>query len=292
MARAVDLYKDWCLSHDYPLDQPTEQRLSLWAAECPSAASTTLHRQLSVGRVLGLPAGAQRPVRAHTASVFDGRRSKDWFSVPEAFRALPGGLHGRRDGFLLAVLDGGASVNAVRRIAESSISLLPRPVVAGTEPPVTDEPAFCGRCAVTRWLRVVGPAARGAKSEVREILAVDSHRAVHDCWIGLDGSWRGAPQLIPAIDRHGWLAGEPLSRRAVFSILNQRLRRVDVPDNRLVPGRSVLTADNQFAQSSLQDLADAYDTVDDDLDALLARTAWLLGDGEALAGRLTELGVC
>ena len=289
MGDANSLYEDWCRSNGYTAAEPTEQRLSLWAAECPSAASTALRRQLSVRRATGLPASTQSTPKALPASVFDRRRDDSWFSVPEALAALPEGLHGRRDGFLLAVLNGGASVNVGRRITEGAISLFPRPTVAGAEPSVTDEPQSCGRCAVTRWLRVVGPASWGAKLEVRDILAADSHRLVHDCWTGLDGAWRGAPQLLPAVDRYGWLAREPLSRRTVFNILNQRMRRVDSESATATVGRSPLSPDNQFADSSLQDLANAYDTVDADLDALLARTALILGDGEALADRLTEL---
>lgn len=285
------LYEDWCLSHGYPPAEPTEHRLALWAAECPSAASTALRRQLSVRRATGLTASAQPASRALPASVFDRRAGESWFSVPEALRVLPGGLHGRRDGFLLAVLDGGASVNGGRCLAENDIALFPRPAVAGSEPALAEDPASCARCAVTRWLRVVGPASRGAKYEVREILAAGGDHTVHDCWAGLDGSWRGAPQLLPSIDRHSWLGGAPLSRRAVFTILNKRLRRVNAVDGSASVERSPMGPDNRFAEASLQDLADVSDMLDFDLNALLARADVILGDAQALAERLAELTV-
>lgn len=282
MASVARLYADWCASHGYDDGDTGPAQLDMFAAECPAAASTARRRLLSVLAATGRPAPCQPSPAPSPASE---RHGDPWWSVDEALAALPHSLRGIRDGFLLAVLDSGLTVNRARELRETVIQLLPYPEVSGISMPARDDPASCRRCATTKWLRVIEPAARGARLETREILGHSDPR-VHDCWTGL-GEWRGAPQLVPAIDRHGWLSARPLSRRSVFTILNSRLTRVDT----VAAVRPTPAARGRFADCSVNDLARAYDAVDADLDALLTRTSAVLGDGNALAERLTELGL-
>ena len=105
---------------------------------------------------------------------------------------------------------------------------------------------------------------------MREALTqVEADQIRHDCEEPLLGDWRTLGMLLPAIDRHGWLAdSKPMTLRAVSAAIAVRLRPGDLPPvwdgviRRVVAGR--------FRDAELPELAAAYDEVNARLDELLA----------------------
>jgi hypothetical protein len=68
------------------------------------------------------------------------------------------------------------------------------------------------------------PAANSWRSEVAEFLdprGIDVDE--HDCDNGLDGTWRSADFMTPAIDKRGWVStGQSLSLVSVSTIMAHR----------------------------------------------------------------------
>ncbi|MBO0985019.1 hypothetical protein [Rathayibacter sp. SD072] len=276
------LYTDWCDAVGASPAPASIVQLGRFFAAVPAAPST------AVGRVRALraahellhaafpvpPTELARPIRA-------GAR---WITPAEAVAALPltrypVGLVGRRDAFLLLLLDQlHLTRGHARTITEADIVTGADITVAGVPVQKSAEAVSCWRCVVTRWLRVLGPAALGFRYTVREILDPTLFTDTHDCDTDVADDWRVAPVLLPAIDQHGWLNPHgPLTTRAMSAITADRQRTGQAPvDNhpraRLEPS----------TRRTLQDVANAYDDVDARLAALLLQTATLLADNDDL----------
>lgn len=124
-------------------------------------------------------------------------------------RGWPCGLHGRRDAFLIVTA-------LVLDLPQARVrGLLPAEVAVGADGalvceqavPSDADPRRCPRCAVVRWLEILGVldglgrgSARMDLTTAHAPTATDPHR--HD----LRGPrrWRAAATLLPALDRHGW----------------------------------------------------------------------------------------
>ncbi|MWV51510.1 hypothetical protein GRS96_19790 (plasmid) [Rathayibacter sp. VKM Ac-2803] len=275
------LFADWCAAVDVPAVPATLTQLGRFFAAVPAAPSTATARvsALRAGHSL---LGAPFPV-APTEPARPVRVGAGWVSATDALRALPvtrypAGLVGRRDGFLLLLLDQlHRTRHSARTVTEADITLTPVLTITGIVIPRADESAACWRCVTTRWLRVLGPAALGFRYTVHEILDPTLHRDdEHDCATALSEDWRAAPTLLPAIDQHGWLAPhQSLSTRAMSAITAHRQQAGQLPtENQLAMRR------RPSAAYSLQDLADGYDDVDARLAELVLRMSTLLADND------------
>ncbi|WP_146083052.1 hypothetical protein [Rathayibacter sp. AY1E8] len=276
------LYTDWCDAIGASPAPASLVQLGRFFAAVPTASST------AVARVCAIRAAHELLDEAFPVPLTEPARpirvGAGWITPVEAVAAVPltrypAGLVGRRDAFLLLLLD---QLHFTRHdagsIAEADITLGGDMTIAGVLIRRSVEAVSCWRCVVTRWLRVLGPAALGFRYTVREILDPALFTDAHDCDIDVPEDWRVAPFLLPAIDQHGWLNPHgPLTTRAMSSITAIRQRAgqplVDNhPRVRLEPS----------ARRSLQDVADAYDDVDARLAALLLQTAMLLADNDDL----------
>ncbi|QHC61145.1 hypothetical protein [Rathayibacter sp. VKM Ac-2760] len=277
------LYADWCAAVDVPAVPATLTKLGRFFAAVPAAHSASTAR-VSVLRAVHTLLGEPFPV-APTEPSRPSRSGAGWVSATDALRGLPvtrypAGLVGRRDGFLLLLLDQLHQTRVGARIVtEADIAPTPALTITGIEILRADPAEACWRCVVTRWLRVLGPAALGFRYTVHEILDPTLHRAdEHDCDVALSEDWRAAPTLLPAVDQHGWLAPhQPLSVRAISAITAQRQRA-----GQRSAGNRGHTHARSSTRYSLQDLALGYDAVDARLAELLLRTSALLADNDDL----------
>lgn len=286
--RAYDwrLFTDWCAATGVDHDDALPGDLDNFLEFVDGNPRTTERRRRNVLRTMSRRGSGPRFAPLVKPELYEGH---GWVDVARALEQLPitrfpVGLRGRRDGWLLVLLGTlGFSRRQALAIHQEDVELYPALRIAGQTVPRAADPGECPACAVTRWLRVLGPASLGNRVEVREILDPFSYEDVHDCGRGLDGAWRVAPVMTPSVDQHGWLGNsKPLSLVAVSTILAMRQRPME-----LVTHYSVRQeATGRFKDASMQDLADAYDDVDERLQALLAKTASMLEETEAIAERV------
>lgn len=221
------------------------------------------------------------------------RTGDQWAGISEALRHLPRtrypvGLRGRRDAWLLVLVGTlGFTRSEAHSILESDVCLFPQMTIRNILVPQAELTKECPKCAVTRWLRISNLAAFGARMELRGILDPTLDQEVHDCWEGLNGEWRASPQLLPPIDRYGWVDNsQPLSLRSISTIV---ARCQGNPDP-IEQAYKKKVATGRFRDASINDLADAYDDVDERLAALMLRTKEVLGESDELFHRITEIG--
>ncbi|MCJ1675437.1 hypothetical protein MT355_19410 [Rathayibacter sp. VKM Ac-2929] len=272
---AWQLYTDWCAATGVAAMPAPPQQLQAFLRDVPAAFSTSAARVRVIRAahtITGIPfPDAPTPISPAL------RTGAEWANVETALQALPltrypAGLVGRRDALVLLLLDHlhltRESARAVR-IADVDLT---RWRLAGTPLPATDSTVACSRCILTRWLRVLGPAALGFRTSVRELLDPAAFTDEHDCTAPLEDTWSVAPNLLPAIDRHGWLTNTTISTRTISTLTARR------QDPALPPAhhRPRLISPSSRPSLTLQALADAYDDLDERLTALLLRTDVLL----------------
>lgn len=291
-ARDWELFTDWCESMGLSAFSATADTVAEFLHAFPAPIRSQGRRVRSIrrhhsaaGAPLHLPTGAAQ--RAW-------REGDEWASLPQALaqlpvyrhqNGLPMAIRGRRDGWLL-VLVGliGLTRGAARNLAEHEVSLFPKLSVAGKLLPRSDPPVECPACAATRWLRVAGAASFGWRRDIVAAITPEGDAlGVHDCAIGLDGTWRHATTLLPGIDRHGWVSAEPMSARAISATM--ALRQVPGPPDSLERSVEVVSS-GRFARASMNELADAYDDVDERAAALLLRLNEIVGEGDEMLDRI------
>lgn len=283
------LFVDWCLSSGSGVSEITPEALDLFFTEVPLAPSTQSRRARAIRKGLVMSGVVEENQASRSSSV---RVGESWSGIPRALAQLPTtrfpvGLRGRRDGWLIVLLGVlGMTRQQALDVGPDDVVLFPDLTVSGVQVPRAESPEECPACAVYRWLRVGGPALLGYRSEARDLLepalAVDGE---HDCWSGLDGQWRQAESLLPAIDRHGWASGDALTLRSVTAIMRCRQMMAQLPE-KFVPreARPPRTAEETSAE--LAAAYDAFDEVDERLAALFARSAEILGDSSDLLDHL------
>ncbi|NQX29894.1 hypothetical protein HQQ81_21315 [Microbacteriaceae bacterium VKM Ac-2854] len=266
------LYSDWCEARStVPVPASLEQ-LTSYAQEVPAAFSTTVARIRAV-RIAHELAGAQfpYPVASPVSAV---RSGEGWTSIPDAIAAVPvtrypAGLVGRRDAFVLLLLDRlRLSRRRIRAVAITDVDVR-QWTIAGARLQWSEPVVTCERCVLSRWLRVLGPAALGMRFSTAEALDPTRHSDEHDCELPLDDGWIAAPTLLPAIDRYGWLDNHrALSTRSISAITARRQDlNVEPADN-----HPQVRLRSPAPTMSLQDVADAYDDLDERVTALLLFT--------------------
>jgi hypothetical protein len=283
-----ELFADWCSAAEMVALPASPETVNEFVRSTPARAST-VRRRLRAIRHVHQNARQQLPIelpaRSTTIRVGEG-----WVPIARALAQLPTlrfpvGLRGRRDGWLLVLIGVlGMSRREALAVRTHQIQLSPDIQIAGRTVPRTDSAAECPSCAVTRWLRVVRPAAAGFRATVKEILdpaGVDD--TAHDCAVELDGSWRTVRALAISIDRNGWVsAGHPISLTAVSAIMTARQRPAGEP----LRGFVWSPATGRFKDSSSAELAAAYDEVDRRVAELLKRSNAVLTDGAEMLGEI------
>jgi hypothetical protein len=240
----------------------------------PGRPSTDHRRQRAIRRA-HQAAGMEPPTALPTmASTI--RTGPGYVPAHQALAQLPytqstAGLRARRDGWLivlLAVL--GMTRYEASSIIESDVQLFPGLRVAGRTVSKADSPAECPACAVTRWLRVVGPASFGDRGAVRDIVSQSALVGdVHDCGAGLDGTWRLAATLLPAVDRRGYITSVPVSGTTMSAVMAARQRGADMPVRGVAPAKP----EGQFRDATAAELYRAMGETYDQVDAEFERSA-------------------
>lgn len=186
---------------------------------------------------------------------------------------FPTGVRGRRDSFLIVLLGVlGFSRGQARALSAADIDLGEQITIDGRVIRVGEDPAECCACAVTRWLRVVGPVWSGFRGEV--LLLVDptvGTLTTHDCGQPIVGEWRRAEQLLLPLDVHGWArTGASLSGRAISSVVPARRAAAesDAPPEVVGP---VVRRPGRFDALSAAEAYDALGDADAAVDRALER---------------------
>lgn len=139
--------------------------------------------------------------------------------------AWPAGFHARRDAWLIVLCRhlGWSRRRALAVTADKIDFSGDNAMIDGEAVDATDDPATCRRCAVTRWLRIIGEADRWGRNSAKGVL---HHRIDdHDCHHELPPSARDVAFLSPAIDQWGWVADwQPMSPHHVSRVLAVRRR--------------------------------------------------------------------
>lgn len=283
----------WCAATGHtplPADVATiEQFLTVF----PASASTQRLRRRTI-RAHHLAAGLPDLIPTEPARVWPRRESPDADAVEQVLAAIPKyrfpiGLRGRRDAFLTVLLGTlHLTRQQARTVTPDDVAVTSIVRIRGIVVPSAENPVSCAACAVTRWLRIVGPVWVGFRGDVIRLL--DATRAdlnLHDCEQPLPGEWRRAQQLLLPLDVYGWArTGTALSGRAITSI---------IPARRAAAQHEVLTEivgpaarlPTRFDTLTLQETYDELGNTDSAVDQALARLAAVWHHAQALD---TELG--
>jgi hypothetical protein len=286
-----ELYRDWCEAADLTGALGRASTVNQFLDEVPSAASMHRRRVRSIRYYLDrerIPHDLPPTGRATVA-----REGPGWADLPRALEQAPWlrypqGLRGRRDAFLLVLLLGlRLDRPTALSIGSEDITVYPELRIRGYVIPRGETTARCQRCAITRWLRVVEPASRGARVTLIALMnPVGADDQAHDCDTGLDGSWRYVETLAPAIDQYGWTEpARPLSLNALSHLAADRQRLAGVAQG----AAPAFVATGRYKDATSAELAEAYDEADAGADALLALTRALLDDADELFGRVDGL---
>jgi hypothetical protein len=286
------LFEDWCTAMGHQMMPASVDTLNGFLTAVPGRPSTT-RRRLRAIRAKHLAARMVLPIELPTPSTTI-RTGQGWVTIDRALAQLPTlrypvGLRGRRDGWLLVLIGVlGLSRRETLEVTGAQVQLFPEIRVAGRLVPRAVLAVECPACAVTRWLRVVGPAAAGYKSIVQEMLDPRGvNDQAHDCAVGFDGSWREVDVLAVAIDHAGWVAaGRPLSATSVSAIMKARQWPAGDPLRSSAARRQ---SDGRFHDVTAAELYDAMGDTDDQVDAELARSRAALDQALATLSELDDI---
>ena len=303
--------REWALFCDYTaaVGQPalptTVGALTGFLADIPAAPATQARRVAAIAaahRAAGYFLSRPTP---HTGANAENAPSKAPHPNPAQMiaacptRGWPHGFLGRRDAYLIvltAVL--GYSHAQARQIRPTDITNVDTdlrtspdldtaaiPRIRGRALATTDDPRDCPACTVVRWLDILGVAdglGRGsARMHLYAASAPTSSGPHHHTTTGT-GRWRQTAQLLPAIDRHGWIDDyRPLSTRSISTRLALAASRSTSPD---VSPTAPLAHDelqpNRLGSHapSLEEVLTLLDQVANDADAVNNRIQALLAD--------------
>jgi hypothetical protein len=230
-------------------------------AAFPAAASTQRLRRSSI-RAHHLAAGYPDPLPVRQERVWPQQPASHRDAVREVLAAIPKyrypvGLRGRRDAFLIVLL---GVLHLTRREAQAvtadDIAVTSIVRISGKVIPSADDAAACAACAVTRWLRILGPAWTGFRGDVIRLLdPTKGNLDQHDCERPLPGEWRRAEQLLLPLDVHGWARiGVTLSGRSMTGIVPARRSAAPATGREAVG--PVARPPSRFATLTLQETYD------------------------------------
>lgn len=282
------LFADWSRSFGRDPLPTSAELVGEFLAAFPAALETQGRRVRAIRRAherAGLP--LELPGSDSTRAFRTGTR---WATVPQALAQVPKyqhrknmarALRGRRDGWLIVLIGVlGLTREQARSVHQRDVVLFPTLSVLERPVPRAASPDECAACAVTRWLRVAGAASFGWWNDIKDAVSPDGvEETDHDCLTGLDGTWRQAETLLPAVDRHGWVTAVPMSARAISSVTAERQTPGQTAE---LPRWQPTVATGRFAAASLREVADAYDEVDQRAAAALLRLKEIVGESDEM----------
>jgi len=312
-ARDWELFVDWCVSFGQSALSTDPGHLGNFIDAFPAPIETQKRRTRAIRKALRLHQIPQLSTDTQGDAAVQNSRAlrvgPAWASVSRALAEVPKYHHpkhfdvavrGRRDGWLLVLI--GVlrfTRNEARELSQSNIQLFPHLAIAGRSVPKIEPIAQCPACAVTRWLRITGAASFGFVNEVRETLDPNTltnkgstllNAPVHDCIVELDELWRQANTLLPAVDQHGWVSSAPMSIRSVSAAMANRQGLDAITERRVMP-RPDREQISRFANATMNELAQAYDDVDQMATIALSRLNSITNDGDAMLDYLSAAGL-
>ncbi|QZQ55545.1 hypothetical protein KZI27_01360 [Curtobacterium sp. TC1] len=282
----------WCAATSQASLPAAPATIEQFLAAFPGAASTQRLRRSSI-RAHHLAAGYPDPLPALQGRVWPHQSAPHSVDVGEVLAAIPKyryplGLRGRRDAFLIVLL---GVLHLTRREAQTvtagEVAVTSIVRIRGKVVPSADDPAACAACAVTRWLRIVGPVWTGFRGDVVRLLdPTRGNLDVHDCEQPVPGEWRRAEQLLLPLDVHGWAqTGVTLSGRSITGIVPVRRVAAAHGTEREAVG-PVVRAGSRFDELTLPETYAALGAADSAADHVLARITALWQDARALDAAL------
>jgi len=284
----------WCEAAGLESLPAAAATIGQFLALFPGSASTQRLRRRAI-RAHHLAAGLPDPIPTVEARVWPRPEAGDQSAVGEVLAAIPKyrypiGLRGRRDAFLTVLL---GTLNLTREqartISPTNVAVTSIVRIRGRVVSSSDDPASCAACAVTRWLRIVGPVWTGFRGDVIRLLdPTKGNLDRHDCEQPVTGEWCRAEQLLLPLDVHGWArTGVALSGRSMTSIIPaRRAAAADGSTPEEVLG-TVARRPSRFDELTLQETYAELGDTDAAVDAALARVKALYDDATGL-GRALE----
>lgn len=279
----------WCEAAGHASLPATAATIGEFLALFPGSASTQRLRRRAI-RAHHLDAGLSDPIPTVEDRVWPRQEAGGQAVVGEVLAVIPKyrypiGLRGRRDAFLTVLLGVvHLTREQARAITPDDVSVTSIIRIRGHVVPSSDDPVSCAACAVTRWLRIVGPVWTGFRGDVIRLLdPTRGNLDRHDCEQPVLGEWRRAEQLLLPLDVHGWArTGVSLSGRSMTSIIPTRraAAAADSPTAEVVG--AVARRPSRFDGLSLQETYSELGATDAAVDAALARIAAVWGDARAL----------
>lgn len=299
-AREWALFRDYAAATGQPALPTTVDALTGFLTHVPARPATQARRIAAIvaahrnaGHLLARPTAAPG-----VESTPAGMRRPEPTPRPDPEEMIaacptcgwPHGFVGRRDGFLIvltAVL--GYSHAQARHIRPTDLATSPDPAAAmrirGRPLPITGDPRSCPACAAARWLEILGIADGLGRGSARMHLAAaqaPAHASPHHHTPAGPPRWREAAQLLPAIDRHGWIDDyHPLSTRSIHTRLALAAARADAPNPdapRARPPEEPAPQDTARTARSLDEVLALLDQVAADADTANHRIEALLTD--------------
>jgi hypothetical protein len=223
------LFADYCTAMGYPALPTTPAAVRGFFRQVSAAPATRQRRLLAISRahreadcLFYQPPDPTQPERtearlAAAAAMIAACPTRGW----------PVGLTGRRDAFLVVLLEVlGHTHRQVQRLTSDEVDAGDGTIrIRGRTVPESDDVRTCPRCAVARWLSVLDhPDPIGRSHAYTRIATARTPRPgdEHRHHPGDPTRWRAAPYLAAAIDQHGWINGKrPLSRSSIGTRLQQ-----------------------------------------------------------------------
>lgn len=284
----------WCDAAGHESLPATAATIEQFLTLFPGSASTQRLRRHAI-RSHHLAGGFPDPIPTVEARVWPRPEAPGQAAVGQVLAAIPKyrypiGLRGRRDAFLIVLL--GAlhlTREQARTITPADVAVTSILRIRSQVVPSSDDPMSCAACAVTRWLRIVGPVWTGFRGDVIRLLdPTRGNLDRHDCEQPMLGEWRRAEQLLLPLDVHGWArTGVSLSGRSMTSIIPSR--RAAAADGPFVETLGVVARQpSRFDGLSLQETYTELGSTDAAVDAALTRLAAILNDAQALDADLQQ----
>lgn len=278
----------WCTAYGHESLPATAATIGQFLTMFSGSASTQRLRRRAI-RAHHVGAGFPDPIPTVEARVWPRLEASDQAAVGEVLAAIPKyrypiGLRGRRDAFLtvlLGVLH--LTREQARTITPADVAVTSIIRIRGHVVPSSDDPAACAACAVTRWLRIVGPVWTGFRGDVIRLLdPTKGNLDRHNCEQPVPGEWRRAEQLLLPLDVHGWArTGVTLSGRSMTSIIPSR--RAAAANDPITEVLGVVARPpSRFDTLTLQETYSELGATDVAVDAALARLAMVWDGAQAL----------
>lgn len=218
------LFADYCAATGQPALPTTAAAVAGFLAAVPARPATVSRRLRALAEAhhqAGYASTGLRPDLAASPAHRPGRaRQAGGFIAACPTRGWPGGFIGRRDAFLVVLIEVlGQGHDQARRLTPAEITATETGLrIGGALVAGSDDPRACPACAVVRWLEVCDLAGELGRALARTALTAAILPSTTSPHIHLPGHqrWRQVRWLMVGIDQHGRLHDdEPLSTRSI-----------------------------------------------------------------------------